>query len=621
MTQKGSMVVKVTKLWLGIVVVLTGWMVGQATAGTPGMIAVANVGPQWRVDALFTQQSPSQLIGCQALSSAAPGVGEWSITETPDGRLHVAGGYLASPPAEERGDVRAQVSGANGEVLGGFDTVGAVGEGRFALIMAPGLGDRQMLRDATRLSIAGMGRLVTVELSMMRQLDAILRTCVRHYADTTRRHAAGSEKDTLELMQKIKPLLGAAHTVVSTQDGAAPETLTTLKGGAWTVEPWQDPGSGKVIGCAARRLDQDGRQWTFVTTPDLIMMVQIERPGIGVPLATEDGKRTEIEFRGIRQGGKFYRDTETASLRDPRIYGKGTVGKDFVRFALSFDTFAQSSFVRASTFRVSTGQGRYDMAVHEQDLALFGTFECLRESFTPDGAVWPARPSEEEMHAFVKKLVGGRERQIQTGKRLQSIEPAISFQWQDLIGHVSVFDPAHSKPIAERIAKSQDEVLNGCYKKRRNQVMEFTPPPGIDAALGVQMECDVQGFIEYRYEIVAVSGRVGAHLVLEAYAVHSASRDASSRMRRITGRAKTVLPDFVLHRSASAPVTSKPFIKPEPKAGPGPYQPQTNSMGIDPARAPSRTPAQPQPDAYLGEAPKTHSYEELEDLSGWGEDD
>jgi len=592
------MVVNVTKRWLGIVVVLTGWMAGHAQAGTPGMIAVANVGEQWRVDALFTQQSPSQLIGCQALSTPLAGVGEWSLTETPDGKLHFAGGYTTSPPQAERGYYQVQFLNANGAALGAVQSGGALGPGRFALVMAPGLGERQMLRDSAALSMQGPQGQLTLPLSMMRQLEAILRTCVRHYADTTRRHAAGSEQDTLELMAKIKPLLGAEHTVVSTGDGTAPDQLTTLKGGAWTVEPWQDHETQKMIGCAAWRLDGEGRRWTFVTTPDLYGMLRIERPGIGAPLETQSGKRVEIEFRGVREGGKFFRDTDTAGMHNPSIYSEGTIGKDYVLWTYQLSSYFQAAFVRAETFRVKTGMGRYDMDVREQTLALYGTFQCLRESFTPKGAVWPTRPSEAEMHAFIKKLVGGREKNIKTGKRLQSIEPSMAFQWQDLLGYVSLYDPDYSQSVAERIKKAQDDSIEPCYKKRRNQVMEFTPPPGVDAALGVQMECDVKGFIEYRTEVVAVSGRVGAHLVIEAFAAHSASRDVSSRMRRIAGRAKQVLTDFVLHRAKSS--TAKPFVKPprDPNKR-EPYQPQTNETMIDPAYAQPKPDPQPEPNPIV----------------------
>lgn len=600
--------------FLAALVFLSFAVVVPSAAQAMGMVGIARIGPQWRVDALFTDETNTTLIGCQAVDKDAPGIGAWSIIETPDGRLHISGGYEASPPDTERGVIRYQLFNAQGVMLGSFDAAGALGAGRFALIVEPSLGFRQMLRDAARLSIAGVGPAIVLELSQMRQLEAVLRTCVRHYADPARQHQPGSEDDIAVLRNKMEPLLGSQHTLVTSQDGTAPDQLTSLKAGDWSVEPWQNTKTGEMVGCSASRQSADGLQWSFVTTPDLFGMLLIERPGIGTPLNARPDKRVEIEFRGIRQGGKFFQRTETAGIRNPSVITRGTVGKEYVEAGYMFDSFTQSSFLNAETFRVMAGGDRYEMEPGDQKLAFFGIFRCLRESFTPRGAVWPATPSVEEMKVFAGRLLNTDSDDVRAGGRLASIEPAMTFQWEDVVGHLAVFDPAYSPSPAERIAKAQTDYLDNCYKKRRNQDMDWTLPAGIDAAKGVQMECDVKGFVEMKTEIVVTAGRMGAHLVIEGYAVHSAARDVGSRFRRTAQRARDVMTDFVLHRTqagAGQPAPPPPMAQPQPAA-----QPQRQPVA-QPVHRQSTPP--PQTQDPRDPVPET-SLESLEGLSVWDDE-
>lgn len=484
------------------------------------MVGVANVGPQWRVDALFTAPRYDALIGCQATDRIADDHAAMAITLTPDGAYHLSQGYDESPPQDERGAATLNLIGDDGSSLSGTQVNGAVGADRFALVIPPDQAQADALAQSVQLELRGAKGAHTKQLKSMAQLVRVLTACVSHY-DKGEGHATpGSDADLVALGGKIAPLLGSEAKAVSRAD--------------WDITP------GKGRACIARKRMADGAYWTLALDTDFVLMLasSVEPDAVLAGLRSDDD--LILHFDGIKTVGGFGSSYEGAFVAKPTYYITGHSGADKAVTGFDADSFMMASFANAQAVRLVAKGREFRLALSNPKGLLADLAQCLRMKYGDEAAVPSIAPAT--FKALIADLLSVSQDKVRVGNYPFSLSAASSFRAENYTGHMTVFDATKRKAPKEQLDQYAQSYFSSCHAKYRDQSLSDEQA---SAGAGRILACDSRGHVNYQTVLIRIKDGLGYRLLIEAYSVPQNAKDMMTVFRRTSRRANRHLADFV----------------------------------------------------------------------------
>jgi len=484
------------------------------------MVGVANVGPQWRVDALFTEPRYDALIGCQATDRRADDHAAMAITLTPDGAYHLSQGYDESPPQDERGAVTLNLIGDDGQSLGQAKLNGAAGRNRFALVIPPEQDHARRLAQSGRLEVRGAKGAHTKQLATMAQLVPVLSACVSHYEGGAGSARPGSDADLVALGGKIAPLLRSEIKVSGRSD--------------WDIAP------GNAQACFARKRMADGGYWTLALDTDFVLMLasSVEPNAVFAGLRNDDA--LILHFDGIKTVGGFGSSYESALVAKPTYYISGHADADKAVTGFDADSFMMASFANADAIRLVAKGREHRLTLHDPKALLMDLTQCLRTAHGDEAAVPSLAPAT--FKTLIADLLSVSQDKVRVGDYPFSLSAASSFRAENYTGHLTMFDATKRKAPKDQLDQYAQSYFSSCHAKYRDQPLSDEQK---SAGAGRILACDSRGHVNFQTVLIRIKDGLGYRLVIEAYSVPQNAKDMMTNFRRTSRRANRHLADFV----------------------------------------------------------------------------